>query len=145
MSKAKNILFIMCDQLRADYLSCTGHPRLDTPNIDALAARGVLFSHAFCQAPICGGSRMSFYTGRYIFTHGATWNGVALNLGEKTLGDYLRPLDYRVALVGKTHMKADVEGMERLALIPILLSVFSPANAASNLMREMMACGVPLK
>ena len=40
----RNILFIMCDQLRWDYLSCTGHPRLATPNIDALAARGVLFS-----------------------------------------------------------------------------------------------------
>ena len=37
--KAKNILFIMCDQLRWDYLSCYGHPHLATPNIDALAAR----------------------------------------------------------------------------------------------------------
>ncbi|MFP6710518.1 MAG: alkaline phosphatase family protein [Rhodospirillales bacterium] len=118
MAKVKNILFIMCDQLRADYLSCTGHPRLETPNIDALAARGVLFSRAYCQAPICGGSRMSFYTGRYNFTHGATWNGVPLNLGEQTIGDYLRPLDYRVALVGKTHMNADTAGMERLGLDP---------------------------
>jgi arylsulfatase A-like enzyme len=81
MAKVKNILFIMCDQLRADYLSCAGHPRLETPNIDSLAARGVLFSKAYCQAPVCGGSRMSFYTGRYNFTHGATWNGVPLNLG----------------------------------------------------------------
>jgi len=114
MAKVKNILFIMCDQLRADYLSCAGHPRLETPNIDALAQRGVLFPKAYCQSPVCGGSRMSFYTGRYNFTHGASWNGIPLNIGEKTLGDYLRPLDYRVALVGKTHMNADIEGMERL-------------------------------
>ena len=40
----KNILFIMCDQLRADYLSCYGHPFLETPNIDRLAERGVRFS-----------------------------------------------------------------------------------------------------
>ncbi|MBT7955843.1 MAG: alkaline phosphatase family protein [Rhodospirillaceae bacterium] len=118
MAKVKNILFIMCDQLRADYLSCAGHPRLETPNIDALAARGVLFSKAYCQAPICGGSRMSFYTGRYNFTHGATWNGVPLNLGEQTMGDHLRPLGMRVALVGKTHMNADVEGMARLGVDP---------------------------
>ena len=118
MKKTKNILFIMCDQLRADYLSCTGHPRLETPNIDALASRGVLFSRAYCQAPICGGSRMSFYTGRYNFTHGATRNGVPLNLGEQTIGDFLRPLGYRVALVGKTHMTADTAGMERLGLDP---------------------------
>ena len=114
MSKVKNILFIMCDQLRADYLSCTGHPRLETPNIDALAQKGILFPRAYCQSPVCGGSRMSFYTGRYNFTHGASWNGVPLNIGEKTLGDYLRPLDYRVALVGKTHMVADIDGMNRL-------------------------------
>lgn len=56
----KNILFIMCDQLRWDYLSCTGHPYLRTPNVDRLAARGVTFDHAYCQAPICGPSRMSF-------------------------------------------------------------------------------------
>ena len=37
----KNVLFIMCDQLRADHLSCFGHPHLHTPHLDALAARGV--------------------------------------------------------------------------------------------------------
>ena len=42
MSTVKNILFIMCDQLRWDYLSCMGHPHLETPNIDALAARGAI-------------------------------------------------------------------------------------------------------
>ena len=69
--KAKNILFIMCDQLRFDYLSCYGHPRLKTPNIDALAARGVRFNRAYVQSPICGASRMSTYTGRYMRSHGA--------------------------------------------------------------------------
>ncbi len=118
MAKAKNILFIMCDQLRADYLSCTGHDRLETPNIDGLAKKGVLFPNTFCQAPICGGSRMNFYTGRYAFSNGATWNGVPLNVNERTIGDYLKPLGYRVALVGKTHMVADQEGMERLGIDP---------------------------
>ena len=53
----KNILFVMADQLRADYLSCYGHPTLHIPNIDALAARGVRFSRAYVQAPVCGPSR----------------------------------------------------------------------------------------
>lgn len=118
MPQAKNILFIMCDQLRADYLSCTGHSRLETPNIDALAKRGLLFNNTFCQAPICGGSRMSFYTGRYAFTHGANWNGIPLSVSEQTIGDYLKPLGYRVALVGKTHMVPDEEGMSRLGMDP---------------------------
>lgn len=115
---AKNVLFIMCDQLRWDYLSCYGHPHLHTPNIDALAARGVRFDRAYVQSPICGPSRMSFYTGRYVGSHGSTWNGVPLKVGEMTLGDHLRPLGVRTVLCGKTHMKADVEGMRRLGLDP---------------------------
>ena len=64
--KTRNILFIMCDQLRWDYLSCYGHPHLETPNIDRLAARGVRFDRAYVQSPVCGPSRMSTYTGRYV-------------------------------------------------------------------------------
>ncbi len=115
---AKNILFIMCDQLRFDYLSCYGHPHLETPNIDALAARGVRFTRAYVQSPVCGSSRMSFYTGRYVSSHGASWNGIPLKVGEMTMGDYLRPLGVQTALVGKTHMRPDHEGMERLGIDP---------------------------
>ena len=118
MGKVRNILFIMADQLRADYLSCAGHPSLETPHLDALAARGVQFSRAYTQSPICGPSRMSFYTGRYMFTHGSNWNNVPLKLGELTLGDYLRPLGVRTVLIGKTHFRADVAEMTRLGLDP---------------------------
>src|SRR3546814_7399029 len=51
-------------------------------------------------------------------SHGATYNAVPLRATELTLGDYLRPLGYRVALVGKTHMKGDDAGMRRLGLDP---------------------------
>ncbi|HTE78313.1 MAG TPA: alkaline phosphatase family protein [Xanthobacteraceae bacterium] len=112
----KNILFVMADQLRADYLSCYGHPKLKTPHIDSLAARGVRFSRAYVQAPVCGPSRMSFYTGRYMSSHGSTYNSVPLRIGEMTVADHLRPLGMRVALVGKTHMAADRAGMARLGL-----------------------------
>lgn len=114
----KNVLFIMCDQLRWDYLSCTGHPHLNTPHIDRLAHRGVLFDRTYVQSPICGPSRMSFYTGRYVSSHGSTWNNIPLKVGEMTLGDHLRPIGVRTALCGKTHMAADVEGMKRLGLAP---------------------------
>src|SRR3984893_18938862 len=97
--RTKNILFIMCDQLRWDYLSCYGHPTLLTPNIDALAARGVRFTRAYVQSPICGPSRMSFYTGRYMQSHGSNWNGIPLKVGELTMGDYLRPLGVATVLV----------------------------------------------
>ena len=118
MGAVRNVLFIMCDQLRADYLSCMGHRTLQTPNIDALAAEGVTFDRAYVQSPICGPSRMSFYTGRYVRSHGATWNGFPLKVGELTLGDHLRELDVTCALVGKTHMRPDLDGMKRLGIEP---------------------------
>ena len=118
MAKVRNFLFIMCDQLRFDYLGCSGHPTIRTPHIDALAARGVLFSRAYANSPICGPSRMSFYTGRYMVSHGSTWNRVPLAVGEWTMGDYLRAEGMRTALVGKTHMADDAEGMARLGIDP---------------------------
>lgn len=116
--RVKNILFVMCDQLRADHLSCFGHPTLKTPNLDALAARGVIFDRAYVQSPVCGPSRMSYYTGRYVHSHGASWNFVPLRAGEMTIGDHLRPLGVRSVLVGKTHMRADLAGMSRLGIDP---------------------------
>lgn len=112
----RNILFIMYDQLRHDYLGCAGHPHIKTPNMDRLAAMGVRFSNAYVQSPVCGASRMSFYTGRYVHSHGASWNGFPLKVGEITLGDHLRRLGMDAVLIGKTHMRVDADGMERLGL-----------------------------
>ncbi len=113
-----NILFIMFDQLRFDYLSCAGHPHLHTPNIDRIAARGVRFTRAYVQSPICGASRMSTYTGRYTSSHGAEFNGFPLRVGEMTMGDHLRAAGMDCWLIGKTHMRADRAGMARLGLEP---------------------------
>jgi arylsulfatase A-like enzyme len=114
----RNALWIMCDQLRFDYLSCYGHPHLHTPNIDALASRGVRFTQAYVQSPVCGPSRMSAHTGRYMRSHGANWNRFPLPIGQPTLGDHLAELGVRNVLVGKTHMQADTEGMRRLGIDP---------------------------
>jgi len=118
MTDRPNVLWIMADQLRFDYLSCYGHPHLHTPHIDALAKRGVRFTNAYVQSPVCGPSRMSAYTGRYVRSHGSTWNGMPLRVGEPTLGDHLREAGARAVLVGKTHMAADLEGMAWLGIDP---------------------------
>ena len=82
MNPAKNMLFIMCDQLRWDYLSCYGHPHLHTPNIDWLAENGVRFDRAYVQSPVCGPSRACIYTGRYQTTLGVRHNGFPLRIDE---------------------------------------------------------------
>lgn len=118
MRQTRNILFLMFDQLRWDYLSCYGHPHLHTPNIDRLAAQGVRFDRARIQSPLCGPSRMSVLTGRYPSSNGATFNKVPLKVGELTLGDFLRRQGMESWLVGKTHAAADIEGLRRFGIDP---------------------------
>ncbi|MDJ0629096.1 MAG: alkaline phosphatase family protein [Rhodobacter sp.] len=113
-----NVLWIMADQLRFDYLGCYGASHIDTPNLDWLASQGMRFNKAYVQSPVCGPSRMSFYTGRYVRSHGATWNGFPLRVGEPTLGEHLREVGVKCALVGKTHMIPDRAGMARLGIEP---------------------------
>src|SRR5438876_50867 len=110
-ARAKNVLFIMCDQLRWDYLSCYGNKVLHTPNIDALARRGVRFDSAYVQSAVCVPSRMSFYTGRYVASHGTTWNYVPLSVSQVTLGEHLRRAGRDVTLAGKTHVIPDRAGL----------------------------------
>src|SRR5689334_22986349 len=117
MSVVRNVLFVMCDQLRRDHLSCYGG-RVPTPAIDAFAARGVRFDNAFVQSGVCGPSRMSFYTGRYMSSHGATWNNVPLSIAQPTLGDYLAAAGRTVALAGKTHVVPDRAGLARFDVAP---------------------------
>ncbi len=116
--KARNVLFVMYDQLRFDYLSCAGHPTLETPHFDRVAALGVRFSRAYVKSPVCGASRMSTYTGRHVSSHGAQWNNYPLKVGEMTLGDHLRGAGMEAWLIGKTHMAVDEKGMARLGLAP---------------------------
>ncbi len=116
MTSTRNVLFIMCDQLRRDHLGCYGHPYLRTRHIDALAARGVRFDNAFVTSGVCGPSRMSYYTGRTMTSHGANWNRVPMSIGELTLGEYLMRHGRTLALAGKTHVQVDAQGLERLEI-----------------------------
>lgn len=109
----RNVLFIMCDQLRADHLSCYGHAgALRTPHIDALAARGTRFERAYVSSAVCGPSRTSFYTGRHPVSHRVTWNRVPMPLDELGVGDYLHQAGRRFDLLGKTHFVPHRAGLD---------------------------------
>ena len=100
--RRRNILFIITDQQRADCLSGAGHPIVQTPNLDHLAARGIRFSNAYVQASPCGPSRMCIHTGRYMHAHRSAWNEVSLPCDERTTGTYFGEAGYRVGWVGKS-------------------------------------------
>ena len=60
-----NMLVILSDEHQARAMGCAGHPFVQTPNLDRLAARGTRFTDAYTPCPICVPARASFATGRY--------------------------------------------------------------------------------
>ena len=65
-SKRRNVLLIMCDELRPDFLGAYGADFISTPNIDALAKDGVVFDNAITASTVCAPARMSFMTGEHV-------------------------------------------------------------------------------
>ncbi|MDE2743592.1 MAG: sulfatase-like hydrolase/transferase, partial [Gemmatimonadota bacterium] len=62
MSDRPNLLFIMPDQMRHDFLSCYGAPHVSTPNIDRIAAEGIRYDQAYSLHPVCVPARCSLLT-----------------------------------------------------------------------------------
>jgi len=98
-----NILFLFTDQQRWDALGVSGNPHIQTPNLDALAACGVLFEHAFCNAPVCMPSRHSVFSGQYPSATGLTANGIEMPRDLPTLPVWLKAAGYETANIGKLH------------------------------------------
>ncbi len=102
-----NVLLITADQWRGDCLSAVGHPCVRTPNLDRLAAEGVLFERHFGQATPCGPSRASLYTGLYLFNHRSVSNGTPLDARHRTVAEYARRSGYDPVLFGYTDISHD--------------------------------------
>jgi len=100
-----NFLFLFTDDQRFDALGCADNPRIHTPNLDALAARGVRFDRAFVTLSICSPSRAACLTGRYGSRNGVTALGQALRKGERTFAHRLKEAGYRTGFVGKWHVR----------------------------------------
>jgi N-acetylglucosamine-6-sulfatase len=102
--KRPNILFILSDDHRWDFLSSTGHPFLQTPGLDRLARQGILFSNAFVTTALCSPSRASFLTGQYAHTHGVRNNLTTWNDDNVTFLERIKNAGYDTAFIGKWHM-----------------------------------------
>ncbi|MCK6473557.1 MAG: sulfatase-like hydrolase/transferase [Planctomycetes bacterium] len=96
-----NILFLMDDQHRHDWLGCAGADFLRTPNIDALAARGVRFTQCCVNAPVCVPSRVALATGLQPGRVGCTNNESYLPRHATTYYQRLRDAGYHVGCAGK--------------------------------------------
>ena len=96
-----NILFVMDDQHRYDYLGCAGADFIRTPNIARIAERGIRFEHCYTNAPVCAASRVALATGLQPHRLGGIGNNVYLPLSRTTYYQRLRDVGYRVGCVGK--------------------------------------------
>lgn len=108
-----NILFITADQWRADCLSAVGHPIVRTPNLDALAAEGVLFEKHFANAVPCGPSRASLHTGMYLQNHRSGTNGTPLESRHTNWAKEAAAAGYDPVLFGYTDTSLDPRELEK--------------------------------
>ncbi len=106
--KKPNIMFIMPDQLRYDFLSCYGADFIGTPNMDRIAEKGVRFSRAYSEHPLCVPARVALMTGMHATQTGVLDNGQFLraDYAECGITPWARLISgagYYTAAIGKMH------------------------------------------
>ncbi len=102
-----NVLLITLDQFRGDCLSVAGHPLVQTPNLDALAAGGVRLSRHYSQASPCSPGRACLYTGMYQMNNRVVANGTPLDRRFDNIAHAARRAGYAPTLFGYTDQAVD--------------------------------------
>lgn len=103
-TKKPNVLYILCDEWRAQSLGYAGDPNVKTPAIDALAAQSVNVSQMVSNLPVCCPYRATLMTGQYALTHGVIINDVPLEPKGTTLGESFQRAGYKTGYIGKWHI-----------------------------------------
>ena len=98
-----NLLYIHTDQHSPAVTGCYGDPLVQTPNLDRLAANGVVFENTYCNSPICVPSRMSMLTGRHPYQNQVWGNSHVLDSGIPTLAHAMGAAGYHPVIIGRMH------------------------------------------
>ena len=106
-TRRPNLLFITCDQWRGDCLSAAGHQVARTPNADALASEGVMFTRHYAGAAPCSPARACIYTGLYQMNNRVCRNGTPLDARHDTMALAARRLGYEPTLFGYSDTSPD--------------------------------------
>lgn len=101
MAKRPNILWFVADQMRCDAMAHMGNHAAVTPNLDALAAEGASFEHAYCQNPVCVPSRCSFLTGLYPHTLGHRTMHFMMRREDPNILKTMKQNGYEVVWIGR--------------------------------------------
>jgi len=103
--RRSNLLVLMSDEHNPKFLHSAGHPFIETPNLDALAARGTRFTSAYTTCPICVPARAGFAIGRYVNEIGYWDNGDPYDGAVPSWHHALRAAGHRVVSIGKLHFR----------------------------------------
>lgn len=106
MMAPANLIVIMSDEHDPRFMGVSGHPRVKTPNLDKLAARGLRFSNAYTPCPICVPARAAFATGQYVHRIRHWDNAMPYAGGTRGWGHALQENGHRVESIGKLHYRA---------------------------------------
>jgi arylsulfatase A-like enzyme len=116
-----NILFIMADDHAWQAISAYGEKRhlIQTPNLDRLAADGMLFGHCLVPNSLCGPSRAAIITGTYSHINGFYNNsGSRFDSSQITFPKLLQKAGYQTAMIGKWHLESDPTGFDHWEILP---------------------------
>ena len=103
--KPHNLIVFLSDNHARDIMGCAGHARVKTPNLDKLAARGVLFEQAYSTSPLCCPARAALATGRFPHQTGYWDNALAYDGRVPSWMHRLRDSGHEVAAMGKLHYR----------------------------------------
>lgn len=105
--KPQNLIVVMSDQHNRAMTGCYGHPMVETPNLDRLAARGTKFTDCYTPSPVCVPARAAFATGKYVHQIGYWDNADAYDGAIPSWHHRLREAGHHVASIGKLHFRSD--------------------------------------
>src|SRR6185436_2109429 len=117
-SQRPNIIYIMSDDHAYQAISAYGYGLNNTPNIDKLAANGVLFKRAFVTNSICGPSRAVMLTGKHSHINGFKDNHSTFDGSQQTVAKLLHNAGYQTAVIGKWHLISDPQGFDYWNIVP---------------------------
>lgn len=104
---APNILFVLCDQFRAQSLSCYGDANISTPNMDSLATNGLKFTRCVTNSPVCTPHRSMLQSGRYPARTNQWQNNMRMEGDEVCIADIFGAAGYNTGYIGKWHIDGE--------------------------------------
>lgn len=125
-AKRPNIVFIMSDDHAYQAISAYDHTLIETPNIDRIAKKGMLFTNACVTNSICAPSRATILTGKHSHKNGKVDNVSAFDTNNVTFPQLLQKAGYQTAMFGKLHFGNSPKGFDQFKILPDQGNYYNP-------------------